>query len=108
MHTHTTHTHLLFEVPPLLLVHQNEVDVVTDGELLVDVSHGRCQLVTAQEQANGNGLTCGMEWGQEHRLYDIQLESLYINSRVIYSLPRCYMYMYVHPHKQIFTDIEYV
>ena len=54
--------HLLFEVPPLLLVHQNQVDIVTNRELLVDVPHGGRQVIPTQEQANGNGLTCRMEW----------------------------------------------
>ena len=56
--------HLLFEVPPVLLVYQNQVDIVTNRELLVDVSHGGRQLIPTQEQANGNGLPYRIEQGQ--------------------------------------------
>lgn len=41
--------HLLFEVAPLLLVDQHQVQVVTHRELLVDVSHGGSQIITSQE-----------------------------------------------------------
>lgn len=41
--------HLLFEVAPLLLVDQHQVQVVAHGELLVDVSHGGSQIITGQE-----------------------------------------------------------
>ena len=46
--------HLLLEVPPLLLVHQNQVDIVTNREFLVDVPHGGREVVPTQEQTNGN------------------------------------------------------
>ena len=54
---------LLLEVSPLFLVHQHQVEVVAHAELLVDVTHGRVQVVARQEQANGNGLPYGMEYG---------------------------------------------
>lgn len=41
--------HLLFEVAPLLLVDQHQVQVVSHRELLVDVSHGGSQVITSQE-----------------------------------------------------------
>ena len=46
--------HLLLEIPPLLLVHQNQVDIVTNREFLVDVPHGGREVVPTQEQTNGN------------------------------------------------------
>ena len=55
-------SHLLFEVPPLLLVHQNQVDIVTNRKLFVYVSHGRREFIATQEQANGNRLSYRMEW----------------------------------------------
>ena len=50
--------YLLFEVAPLLLVDQNQVQVVAHRELLVDVSHGRCHLVAGQKQPDWDGLPC--------------------------------------------------
>lgn len=41
---------LLLEVPPVLLVHEHEVQEVLDAELVVDVAVGRRQVVRAQEQ----------------------------------------------------------
>ena len=43
-------TYLLLEVPPVLLVDENEVEVVSRAELLVDVSERRREVEAAQEQ----------------------------------------------------------
>ena len=48
--------HLLLEVAPLLLVDEHQVEVVAHRELLVDVPHGRRELVTAQKQPDRDGL----------------------------------------------------
>lgn len=49
--------HLLFEVSPVLLIHQHQVKEVPHRELLVDVPHGGCQVVASQKQTDGNGLS---------------------------------------------------
>jgi len=48
---------LLFEVSPIFLVDEDEVQVVAHGEFLVDVSHRRRQVVAIEEQPDWNGLT---------------------------------------------------
>ena len=42
--------HLLFEVSTILLVDKYKIQVVADGELLVDVSHRRRQVVAVEKQ----------------------------------------------------------
>jgi len=37
-------THLLLEVPPVLFVDEDEVEVVARAELLVDVAEGRSEV----------------------------------------------------------------
>ena len=54
--------HLLFEISSILLIHQNQIDVVANRKLLINISHCRSEVIATQEQANGNGLPCGMEW----------------------------------------------
>lgn len=51
------HAYLLFEVPSVLLIHQHQVEEVADWELLVHISHSGGQVVTGQEEADGNGLS---------------------------------------------------
>ena len=46
---HDSETCLLLEISPILFVDQDQVDVVPDRELLVDVLHGRGQVVATQE-----------------------------------------------------------
>lgn len=48
---------LLFEIPPVLLVDQNQVQVISRAKLLVDVSKCRCQFESAQKQPDGDRLT---------------------------------------------------
>lgn len=62
-------THLLFEVAPLLLVYQHQVEVIAHRELLIYVSHGGCELIPCQEEPDGDGLTCkgrGKDEGKGH------------------------------------------
>lgn len=47
---------LLFEVTPLLLVHQYQVEVIANRELFIDVPHRRRQFIAAEEEADWNGL----------------------------------------------------
>lgn len=56
-------TDLLFKVSPFLFIHKDQVKIVSATELLVNVPHGGCKVIPSEEQANGNGLTCGMEPG---------------------------------------------
>lgn len=49
---------LLFEVPPLFLIDQHQVDVVLNAELVVDVSVSGREVVRAEEQSDGDGLAC--------------------------------------------------
>lgn len=77
--------HLLFEVPPLLLVHQNQVDIVTNRELLVDVPHGGRQVIPTQEQANGNGLPCRMEWRRTHNITQQQEQPFILDALILKS-----------------------
>lgn len=46
---------LLLEIPPALLIYQNQIQVIPRAELLVDVSEGRCEFKATQEQSDGNG-----------------------------------------------------
>ena len=50
-------SHLLFKVAPLLFINEHQVEVIADTELLVDISHGRRQIIASQEQTNGNRFT---------------------------------------------------
>lgn len=52
------HTHLLFEVAPFLLIDQHQVEVISHGELLVDVPHGGGELIAGQEEPDRDGLPC--------------------------------------------------
>ena len=67
--------HLLLEVPPLLLVHQDQVEVVADTELLVDIPHGGREVVAGQEETDGDGLPS--HWSTVH---DLILSNLFILS----------------------------
>ena len=51
-------TDLLFEVPPVLLVDEDEVEVVPYAELLVHLAESRRELEAAQEQPYRDGLPC--------------------------------------------------
>lgn len=51
-------SHLLFKVAPLFLIDQHQVEVITHGELLIDVPHRWSQLVASQKEPDGNGLPC--------------------------------------------------
>jgi len=44
--------YLLFEVSAVFLIDQDKVQVVANGELLVDISHRRRQVVAIEEQAD--------------------------------------------------------
>merc|ERR1712106_156531 len=57
---------LLLEVPPLLLVYQNQVQVVPDRKLLVDVPHGGGEVVSSKEDPDGN--TLPPDWRPVHYL----------------------------------------
>lgn len=50
-------TNLLLEVPAILFVDEHEIEVVPDRELLVDVTHGRRQVVPVEEQSDGDVLS---------------------------------------------------
>jgi len=52
--TATASVYLLFEVSPVLLIYKDEVQVVANGEFLVDVSHRRRQVVAVEEQPDWN------------------------------------------------------
>ncbi len=45
-------THLLLEVSSLLLVNENQVKVISHGELLVDVPHGGGEVVAREKDAD--------------------------------------------------------
>lgn len=47
---------LLFEISPILRIHQHQVQEVANGELFVDVSHCRRKLVPRQEHPDGYAL----------------------------------------------------
>ena len=49
-------THLLLEVPPVLLVDENEVEVISRAELLVHVPERRREVEAAQEEPYGDRL----------------------------------------------------
>ena len=44
-------TYLLLEVPPVLLVDENEVEVISCAELLVHVAEGRREVEAAEEES---------------------------------------------------------
>ena len=50
--------YLLLEVPPVLLVDEDEVEVVARAELLVHVAERRRQIEPAEEQADRDRLPC--------------------------------------------------
>lgn len=45
---------LLFKVSSVLFIHQHQVKEVAHRELLVDIPHGGCQVISCQEQSDGN------------------------------------------------------
>lgn len=47
---------LLFEIPPILLVDEYQVEVIPRAELLVDVSERWGEFEPAQEETDGDGL----------------------------------------------------
>lgn len=51
-------THLLFEVPPVFFVDEDEVEVVPDAKLFVDVAVSRRELETAEEESYRYRFTC--------------------------------------------------
>jgi len=40
---------LLLEIPPVLLVYEDEVEIVPDAEFLVDIAERRCQVKATKE-----------------------------------------------------------
>jgi hypothetical protein len=46
----------LFEVPPIFLVDQDQIEIITGGEFLVDVSESRCEIEAAEEEPDGDCL----------------------------------------------------
>ena len=50
-------TDLLFKVPPIFVINQNQVQVVPHRELFVDITHRRRQIVAIHEQTNRYRLT---------------------------------------------------
>lgn len=71
-------SHLLFEVSPIFLIHENQVKEVLDGELLVDVTHGRREVVPRQEHPDRD--TLASHWGSVHDL--VLGNSLVLRERV--------------------------
>ena len=51
---------LLLEVPPVLLVDEDEVEVISGAELLVHVAERRCEVKAAEEEAYRDGLPCAL------------------------------------------------
>lgn len=51
-------THLLLEVPPVLLVNEDEVEVISRAELLVHIAERRREVEPAEEQAYWDRLAC--------------------------------------------------
>ena len=51
-------TDLLFEVPPVLLVDEDEVEVVPYAELLVHLAESRRELEPAKEESNRDDFAC--------------------------------------------------
>ena len=47
---------LLLEVPPVLLVDEDEVEVISRAELLVHVAERRCEVKPAEEKPYRDGL----------------------------------------------------
>ena len=84
-------SHLLFEVASLLLIDQNQVEVIPDGELLVDVPHGGRQFIPTQEQTYGDGFTCArtiygddtMTWNSQYQCPMMILLGLIFNSKFL-------------------------
>lgn len=40
---------LLFEIPSVLLVDENKIEIVSDAKFLINVAEGRCQVETTKE-----------------------------------------------------------
>ena len=49
---------LLLEIPPVLLVYQNQIKEILDAEFVVDVAIRRSEVVGAEEQTDGNAFAC--------------------------------------------------
>ena len=49
-------THLLLEVPPVLLVDEDEVEVISRAKLLVHVAERRRQVEAPEEEPDGDRL----------------------------------------------------
>ncbi len=69
----------MFEVSPLLLIHQHEVEVVANTELVVNVPHRGCEVIAYQEQTDGDGLP--PHWGTIHDLILAHLLVLSVDIR---------------------------
>lgn len=59
-------SYLLFKVPPFLLIHKHQVEVVAYGELFIYVPHGGCQVIPSQEHPDGDTFTS--HWCSIHDL----------------------------------------
>lgn len=78
-------THLLFEIASVLLVYENQVEVISHWELLVDVSHAGRQLIARQKQADGDGFSWRsrgqqQEWDQSGQKRKVRRETDIPNS----------------------------
>lgn len=49
---------LLLEVPAVLFIHKNKIQIILHTELVVDVAVCWCQLIWTQEQPNRNWFSC--------------------------------------------------
>jgi hypothetical protein len=49
---------VLLEVPSVLLVDEDQIEVVSGGELLVDVSEGRGEFEPAEEESDRDRFAC--------------------------------------------------
>lgn len=59
-------TYLLLEIPPIFIINENQVEIVSNRELFIDVTHCRCQVIPIEEQADWNGLTCKQRRQSKH------------------------------------------
>lgn len=50
------YNHLLLEIASVLLIHEHQIEEIFDAEFLVDVLHGRRQVVTAEKHPDGDAL----------------------------------------------------
>lgn len=57
--------YLLFEVTPLLLVYEHQIEVVSHRVLLVDDPHRRSDLIASQKKSNRDGLP----WKRQNPYY---------------------------------------